>query len=94
MPKKKEIMAGYIRESDPALANSTTIESQAEAVRLHAEKEGYLYDTTRHKYKEEISVYSVPYMERKRLLDMLMDPLTQQRTPRRSSLLFGQRPHG
>jgi hypothetical protein len=42
MPKRKERMAGYIRESDPALANSTTIESQAKAVREYAKKEGYI----------------------------------------------------
>ena len=44
MPKRTERMAGYIRESDPSLANSTTIESAAKAVRQYGEKEGYLYD--------------------------------------------------
>lgn len=71
MPKRKERMAGYIRESDPSLADSTTIESQAKAIRLYAEKEGYVYDVPVHEYKEAISAYTVPYMERQRLLALL-----------------------
>src|SRR5438105_1359689 len=71
MPKRKERMAGYIRESDPSLADSTTIESQAKAVRLYAEKEGYDYDITQHEYKEAISAYMVSYLERTELLKML-----------------------
>lgn len=70
MPKRKERMAGYIRESDPSLANSTTIESAAKAVRQYGEKEGYLYDPG-HEYKEAISAYTVPYTEREKLLKML-----------------------
>src|SRR2546421_7466929 len=70
MPKRKERMAGYIRESDPSLADSTTIESQAKAVRLYGEKEGYLYDVTKHEYQEAISGYMVPYFERERLMAM------------------------
>jgi hypothetical protein len=49
MPKRKERMAGYIRESDPNLTDSTTIDSAAKAVRLHGEKQGYIYDQ-RHEY--------------------------------------------
>ncbi len=71
MPKRKERMAGYIRESDPTLADSTTIESQAKAVRQYAEKEGYIYDVAVHEYREAISAYQVPYMEREKLLKML-----------------------
>jgi site-specific DNA recombinase len=70
MPKRKERMAGYIRESDPSLADSTTIESQARAVREYGEKEGYIYEP-QHEYKEAISAYQVHYMERRRLLDLL-----------------------
>ena len=71
MPKRKERMAGYIRESDPSLADSTTIESQAKAVRQYAEKEGYIYDTAVYEYKEAISAYMVPYMERPVLQKLL-----------------------
>lgn len=70
MPKRKERMAGYIRESDPSLADSTTIESAARAVRMYGEKEGYIYEP-QHEYKEAISAYNVPYMERKELLRLL-----------------------
>ncbi len=71
MPKRKERMAGYIRESDPSLANSTTIESAAKAVREYGEKEGYIYDIPTHEYKEAISAVTVPYTERQKLLKML-----------------------
>jgi site-specific DNA recombinase len=64
-------MAGYIRESDPSLADSITIESQAKAVRQYAEKEGYLYDVIVHEFKEAISAYTVPYMQREKLLKLL-----------------------
>lgn len=72
MPKRKERMAGYIRESDERLiAGTTTMESAINAVRDYGAKEGYLYDTTNHEYKEAISAYVVPYNERERLLAML-----------------------
>ena len=71
MPKRKVRMAGYIRESDPSLADSATIESQAKAVRLYGEKEGYTYDVFRHEYKEAISAYMIPYAERPKLLELL-----------------------
>src|SRR5229473_1996833 len=71
MPKRKERMAGYIRESDPTLADSTTIDSQAKAIRLYGEKEGYSYDIAVHEFREAISAYSVPYFERPRLMEML-----------------------
>src|ERR1700730_17912118 len=70
MPKRKERMAGYIRESDETLADSTTIDSAAKAVREYGKKEGYIYEP-QHEYKEAISAYMVPYMERERLLAML-----------------------
>lgn len=70
MPKRKEIMAGYIRESDVTLADSTTIESAAKAVRDYGEKEGYLYPSHL-EFKEAISAYSVPYFKRPQLMNML-----------------------
>lgn len=71
MPKRKERMAGYIRESDPSLANSTTIDSAAKAVRQYGEKEGYIYEIENHEFKEAISSVTVPYTEREKLLKML-----------------------
>jgi len=71
MPKRKERMAGYIRESDPSLADSVTIESQAKAVRKYAEKEGYIYDVAVHEFREAISAYTIPYMQRPQLLKLL-----------------------
>ena len=72
MPKKKERMAGYIRFSDPSTPlDDSVMESQAKAIREYGEKEGYLYDIAKHEYREAISAYTVPYMERKTLLDVL-----------------------
>lgn len=70
MPKRKERMAGYIRESDVSLANSTTIDSQAKAVREYAKREGYVYEP-QHEYKEAISAYTIPYLEREQLVKLL-----------------------
>jgi hypothetical protein len=47
------------------------MESAVKAVRDYAAKEGYLYDTSCHEYKEAISAYTVPYNEREQLLAML-----------------------
>ncbi|MGI9060867.1 MAG: recombinase family protein [Ktedonobacteraceae bacterium] len=69
MPKRI-IMAGYIRESDINLADSTTIESAAKAVREYGEKMGYSYPPHL-EYKEAISGHDVPYYQRPRLMDML-----------------------
>src|SRR6266568_5250983 len=71
MPKRKERMALYIRESDPRLATSTTIESQAKLVREYGEKEGYMYDPEL-EFREAISAYEIPYMEREKL-QLLLD---------------------
>lgn len=72
MPKKKERMAGYIRFSDPSIPlDDGVMDSAAQAIREYAEKEGYLYDTSRHEYREAISGYTVPYMERQILLNAL-----------------------
>lgn len=70
MPKPKEIMAGYVRESNPGLAGSNTEESQAKALREYAKKEGYEYPLE-NEYKEAISAYLVDYTKRQRLMDML-----------------------
>jgi DNA invertase Pin-like site-specific DNA recombinase len=70
MPPKKEIMAGYIRESDVNLADSTTIESAAHAVREYGARQGYIYPTHL-EFKEAVSAYQIPYFQRKRLMDML-----------------------
>ena len=70
MPKRKERMAGYIRESDPSLADSTTIDSAAQAVREYAKQQGYIYEP-QHEYKEAISAYTVPYLEREKLVALL-----------------------
>lgn len=72
MPKKKERMAGYIRFSDPSVPlDDSVMESQAKAIREYAAREGYLYDISKHEYREAISGYTVPYMERKTLLACL-----------------------
>jgi DNA invertase Pin-like site-specific DNA recombinase len=70
MPKKKERMLGYIRESDVSLADSETIRSAAAAVRAYAEKEGYSYSPD-HEYMEAVSAYLVPYTKRPVLLEAL-----------------------
>ena len=70
MPKRRERMALYIRESDPRLATSVTIESQAKLVREYGEKEGYVYNPDL-EFREAVSAYEVPYTERVELLRML-----------------------
>src|SRR5690242_1880495 len=70
MSKRPERMALYIRESDPRLANSVTIESQAKLAREYGEKEGYIYNPDL-EFREAISAYDVPYIEREKLLKML-----------------------
>jgi site-specific DNA recombinase len=72
MPKPREIMAGYVRESNPGLAGSNTEESQAHAIREYAKKEGYDYPPE-YDYKEAISAYATDYTDRKRLMDLLTD---------------------
>ena len=70
MQKRPERMALYVRESDPRLANSVTIESQAKLAREYGEKEGYIYNPDL-EFREAISAYDVPYTEREVLLKML-----------------------
>ncbi len=70
MPKRKERMLGYIRESDTSLADSETIRSAAAAVRAYGEKEGYSY-SPEHEYMEAVSAYLVPYMQRPVLQEAL-----------------------
>lgn len=71
MPKRKERMAIYVRESDISLADSTTIESQAKACREYGQKQGYAFNIQAHEFKEAISGYAVSYTERPELLRML-----------------------
>ncbi|MFL5588768.1 MAG: recombinase family protein [Ktedonobacteraceae bacterium] len=71
MPKRKERMAGYIRESDPTLATSTTIESAAKAIADYGSAVGYIYEREKYEYREAISAYEVPWQQRKKLLAVL-----------------------
>lgn len=72
MPEKQERMAGYIRFSDPSVPlDDAVMESQARAIREYGEREGYLYDISQHEYREAISAYTVPSIERKILLEVL-----------------------
>ena len=71
MPKRKERMAGYIRESDPTLATSTTIESAAKAIADYGNAAGYIYEREKHEYREAISAYEVPWQKRGKLLAVL-----------------------
>ncbi len=71
MPKRKERMACYIRESDPYLTDqTTTMESQSKLVREYGAREGYIYDPEL-EFKEAISAYQIPYLERSKLIAML-----------------------
>lgn len=71
MPKRRERMAGYIRESDPTLATSTTIESAAKAIANYGEASGYIYEREKYEFREAISAYDVPWQKRKKLLAVL-----------------------
>src|SRR5260221_9724256 len=71
MPKRKERMAGYIRESDPTLATSTTIESAAKAIADYGKEAGYIYEREKYEYREAISAYEVPWQKRNKLLAVL-----------------------
>src|SRR5947209_18068106 len=71
MPKRKERMAGYIRESDPTLAISTTIESAAKAIADYSKQSGCIYEREQYEYREAISAYEVPWQQRKKLLAVL-----------------------
>ncbi len=68
--RRKERAAGYIRESDPNLLDSATIDSQAKAVRLYCEKIGYEYPPE-NEYKEAVSAYEVEYKDRPQLMALL-----------------------
>src|SRR5205807_1573141 len=72
MPKRPDRMAGYIRFSDSSVSlDDSVMESAAQAIREYGKKEGYRYDLTRHEYREAISAYTVPYMEREVLQSVL-----------------------
>ncbi len=71
MPKRKERMASYIRESDPYMTHeTTTMESQVKLIRDYAAREGYLYDPEL-EFKEAISAYQISYLERPKVIAML-----------------------
>src|SRR5437868_5843003 len=70
MPKPREIAARYIRESDPTMGESSTMESQAKYVYEHCQKEGYLIPPE-FEFREAISGYNVSYMQRPALLRLL-----------------------
>jgi site-specific DNA recombinase len=70
MPKPREIAARYIRESDPTMGESSTMESQAKYVSQHCQKEGYLMPPE-FEFREAISGYNVSYMQRPELLRLL-----------------------
>jgi site-specific DNA recombinase len=71
MPKPPEIMAGYVRESDPGLAGTNTEESQAKLLREYAKKEGYDYPLE-NEFREAVSAYTVDYTDRVQLMRMLV----------------------
>lgn len=70
MPKRRERAATYVRESDPRLAESNTLLSQAKLVQEYCEKEGYLCEPELD-FREAISAYEIPYLEREKLQQLL-----------------------
>ncbi len=71
MPQRKLRAASYIRESDPRLQlDSTTMESQAKAVRTYIEQQGYSFEPE-HEFREAISGYEVAYINRRELQKLL-----------------------
>lgn len=70
MPQHRERAGRYIRESNYALLNSTTIESGAKLVNEYCEKQGYICEDDL-EWREAISSTDVPYMERDQLQAML-----------------------
>ena len=68
--KKKDICARYIRESNPSLADSTTEESQAKAVREYAIRQDYIAPPEL-EFREAISAYMLDYTQRKKLMELL-----------------------
>src|SRR5260221_576838 len=81
MPKRKERMAGYIRESDPTLATSTTIESAAKAIADYGKEAGYIYEREKYEYREAISAYEVPWQKRNKSLQKIVIRLNDMGIP-------------
>jgi Recombinase/Resolvase, N terminal domain len=70
MPQRKERAAAYVRESDPTLIDSATMESQANLVRQYIQNKGYHF-TEDHMYMEAISAYDTSFLERRRMMDLM-----------------------
>jgi site-specific DNA recombinase len=71
MPQRRERAGRYIRESDERLiAGTTTMESGTKLVNEYCAKQGYICEPE-HEWREAISAVEVPYMQRKKLLEML-----------------------
>src|SRR5437763_12028759 len=68
--QRKERAVGYIRESNPALLDTNTIESQSKLVREYRRQQGYDY-VPDNEYREALSAYTIPYTQRPKLLDIL-----------------------
>jgi site-specific DNA recombinase len=66
------IYAAYVRESDPSLENSATIESQKQAVREYCEKHGYELSEDLI-YADALSSTKLPYRKRPQVMKALED---------------------
>ena len=70
--RKHLIVAAYVRESDPSLENSATIESQKQAIREYCQKEGYELSEDLI-YADALSSTKLPYRKRPQLMKALDD---------------------
>ncbi len=70
--RKHLIYAAYVRESDPSLENSATIESQKQAIREYCQKEGYELSEDLI-YADALSSTKLPYRKRPQLMRALDD---------------------
>ncbi len=70
--RKHLIYAAYVRESDPSLEHSTTIESQKQAVRDYCAKEGYELSEDLI-YADALSSTKLPYRKRPQVMNALGD---------------------
>jgi site-specific DNA recombinase len=70
MPKRKERAAAYVRESDPTLMDSATMESQINLVRQYIKSKGYDF-TEDHMYIEAVSAHDTTFLERSVLMEAI-----------------------
>jgi len=70
--RKHLIYAAYVRESDPSLENSATIESQKQAIREYCAKEGYELSEDLI-YADALSSTKIPYRKRPQVMKALND---------------------